>query len=196
MELKKLKAEIEAILFTLGTSVQVSVIAEAVGHDEETVRRVIRSMMDDYDGLEHGIAIIELDGAFQMCTKASMYETLIKVAHVPKRYQLTDSLLEVLSIVAYKQPVTKADIEQVRGVKCEHAVNKLLEYNLIEEVGRLPGPGRPLVFGTTEEFLRHFGISSLSELPEVKPEQMEDFMAEVEKEVQMSFEDFEGKDGS
>lgn len=193
MELKKLKAEIEAILFTLGSSVQVSAIAEAVGHDEDTVRRVIRAMMDDYDSEERGIAVIELDGAFQMCTKASMYETLIKVAHVPKKYQLTDSLLEVLSIVAYKQPVTRADIDLVRGVKCDHAVNKLVDYGLIEEVGRLNAPGRPLVFGTTEEFLRHFGITSLSELPEIKEEQEVNFKEEAEKEVQMSFEDFEKK---
>lgn len=190
MELKKIIARIEAILFTLGTSVKAEVIAEAIGHDEETVRKILHKMMDDYDTDERGIQIIELDGAFQMCTKASMYETLIKVARVPKRYQLTDSLLEVLSIIAYKQPVTKADIEQVRGVKCDHAVNKLIEYGLIEEVGRLTAPGRPLVFGTSEEFLRHFGISSLDELPEMDPKQAEGFKEEAEREVQMSFEDF------
>lgn len=189
MELKKLIAQIEAILFTLGTSVPATTIAEAVGHDEETVKRVIRSMMDGYDSEEHGISIIELDGAFQMCTKASMYETLVKVAHVPKRYQLTDSLLEVLSIIAYKQPVTRLDVEQIRGVKCDHAINKLLEFGLIEEVGRKVAPGKPLVFGTTEEFLRHFGIRSLEELPEIKAEKIEDFKAEVEREMQMSFED-------
>lgn len=190
MELKRLKAEIEAILFTMGASVEASVIAEAVGHDEETVKRVARTMMDEFEEEGHGIGIIELNGAFQMCTKASMYETLVKVAHVPKRYQLTDSLLEALSIIAYKQPVTRLDVETIRGVKCDHAINKLIEYGLIEEVGRLNAPGRPLVFGTTEEFLRHFGISSLAELPEMNEEKTEGFKAEAEKEVQMSFEDF------
>lgn len=190
MELKKMIAQIEAILFTLGNSVKTSVIAEAIGHDEETVKKIIHKMMDDYDVMEHGIGIIEFDGSFQMCTKAEMYETLVKVAHVPKRYQLTDSLLEVLSIIAYKQPVTKLDIEQVRGVKCDHAVNKLIEFGLIEEVGRLPAPGRPIVFGTSEEFLRHFGIRSLEELPEMNSEKQEEFMEEVRQEVQMSLEDF------
>ena len=189
MELKVLKAKIEAILFTMGASVELSTIAEATEHDEDTVRRVIHSMMDEYEAMERGISIIELEGAFQMCTKAEMYETLIKIAHVPKKHNLTDSLLETLSIVAYKQPVTRADIEAIRGVKCDHAVNKLIEYNLIEEAGRLNAPGRPLVFGTTEEFLRCFGIKSVEDLPVINPEKAEDFKLEVEEELQLSFDE-------
>lgn len=106
-----------------------------------------------------------------------------------KKQSLTDSLLETLSIIAYKQPVTRAEIEAIRGVKSDHAVNKLLEYGLIEEAGRLSIPGKPIVFGTTEDFLRSFGIKSLEELPEINPEAEEEFKKEAEEEAQLSFGD-------
>ena len=108
-----------------------------------------------------------------------MYEYLIKVASQPKKNVLTDVLLETLSIIAYKQPVTKTEIEKIRGVKCDHAVNKLVEYNLVGEVGRLDAPGRPILFGTTEEFLRQFGVSSIEDLPEINAEKDEEFKEEV-----------------
>ena len=101
---------------------------------------------------------------------------------------LTETLLETLSIVAYKQPVTRLDIEKIRGVSCDHAVNKLIEYDLISEVGRLDAPGRPLLFGTTEQFLRSFGVSSLDELPELNPEQINEFKNQAEKEVQVKLD--------
>lgn len=186
--LSKLEAVIEAILFTMGEAVELERIAAAVEQDEDTCLQVIRDMMDRYDKEDRGIQIIELDGAFQMCTKASMYEFLIKIAHVPKKHVLTDVLLETLSIVAYKQPVTKLDIEHIRGVKSDHPVNKLLEYGLICEAGRLDAPGRPILFATTEEFLRNFGIGSLEDLPVVKPEKIEDFKLEAEEEVQLALD--------
>ena len=96
---------------------------------------------------------------------------------------LTDVLLETLAIVAYKQPVTKIEIEKIRGVKSDHAVNKLVEYDLVCEVGRLDAPGKPLLFGTTEEFLRRFGVQSAEELPSIAPEQLEDFKEEAEREI-------------
>lgn len=188
MEIKKLEASIEAILFTMGEAVELDRIAAAVEHDEDTVRKIIHNMMDQYDGEERGIQIIELDGAFQMCTKASMYDSIIKITHVPKKHVLTDVLLETLSIIAYKQPITKIEIEKIRGVKCDHAVNKLVEYNLVCEVGRLDAPGRPIVFGTTEEFLRSFGIESLEDLPIVNPEKVEDFKLEAEEEIQLKLD--------
>ena len=191
VELKQLKAKIEAILFAMGKSVRLAAIAEAVGLDEDTVRKVIHTMMDEYEDEGHGISIIELEDSFQMCTKASMYEILIKVTNVPKKHNLTDALLETLSIVAYKQPVTRADIEAIRGVKSDHAVNKLIEYGLIEEAGRLQAPGKPLVFGTTEDFLRSFGIKSLEDLPVIGQETEDAFKMEAEKEAQLSFEDLE-----
>lgn len=185
MEISRLEGIIEAILFTMGNSVELSKIAAAIGHDEETTRRLIHNMMDKYETDDRGIRIIELEDSFQMCTKPQMYEYLIKVARQPRRYVLTDVQLETLSIIAYRQPVTKLEIEKIRGVKSDHAVNKLVEYDLVCEVGRLDAPGKPILFGTTEEFLRRFSIHSLDELPGINPEQIESFKHEAEEEVQL-----------
>ena len=188
MEIEKLQVAIEAILFTMGDSVELEKIAAAIGHDEKTTRKLIHNMMDRYEDEDRGVRIIELDNAFQMCTKKEMYEYLIRVAKQPKRYVLTDVLLETLSIIAYRQPVTKLEIEKIRGVKSDHAVNKLVEYGLVEETGRLDAPGRPILFGTTEEFLRRFSVHSLDELPSLKPEQIEHFKEEAQDEAQMKLD--------
>ena len=188
VEIKKLEGIIEAILFAMGDSVELSKLAAAIEHDEETTRRILHQMMDRYDQEDRGVRIIELEDAFQMCTKREMYEYLIRVAKQPKRYVLTDVLLETLSIIAYKQPVTKLEIEKIRGVKTDHAVNKLVEYGLVEETGRLDAPGRPLLFGTTEEFLRRFSVHSLDELPQLNPEQIEHFKEEAEEEAQLTLD--------
>ena len=121
-------------------------------------------------------------------SKWSVYDAIIKIHHVPKKHVLTDVLLETLSIVAYKQPITRNEIEAIRGVSCEHVINKLVEYHLIKEVGRMNVPGKPILFGTTEEFLRNFGLVSLEELPIVKPEKIEDFKVEVEEEIQLKLD--------
>lgn len=187
-EIAKAEAAIEAILFTMGSSVELSKIAGAVGHDEETTKKIIHNMMDRYSRGHRGIKIVELDGAFQMCTNQEYYEELIKIASQPKKHVLTDVLLETLSIIAYKQPVTKLEIEKIRGVKCDHAVNKLVEYSLVAEVGRLDAPGRPILFGTSEEFLRQFGIRSLDDLPAINKEKEEEFKIEAEEEAQLKLE--------
>ena len=185
LQTKKLEATIEAILFTMGEAVEEERIAAAVEQDEDTIRSIIRNMMERYEKEDRGIQIVELDGSFQMCTKASMYETIIKIAHIPKKQVLTDVLLETLSIIAYKQPITKLEIEAIRGVKTDHAVNKLVEYGLVCEVGRMDAPGRPILFGTTEEFLRYFGIETLEDLPVPTTDKVEDFKMEAEEEIQM-----------
>lgn len=188
MEIKKLEGAVEAILFAMGESVELERIAKAIEQDKETTRKLIQNLMDQYRQEGRGIQIIELENSYQMCTKKEMYEYLIRIAKQPKKIVLTDVALETLSIIAYKQPVTKAEIEQIRGVKCDHAVNKLIEYNLVKELGRLDAPGRPLLFGTTEEFLRNFGIQSLDDLPTASPVQVEDFKAEAEEEVQLKLD--------
>lgn len=185
MNIKQIEAVIEAVLFTMGDSVEVSKIAKAIEHDVDTTRKIIRNMMDRYKEEDRGICIIELEDSFQMCTKKEMYEYLIRIAKEPKKYVLTDVVLETLSIIAYKQPITKIEIEKIRGVKSDHAVNKLVEYNLVTEVGRMDTPGRPILFGTTEEFLRRFSVQSVDELPGITPEKMEDFKAEAEDEIQL-----------
>ena len=185
MRTKQLESIIEAILFTMGDSVEVSKIASAIEQDVPTTEKLIHNMMDKYQKEERGIRIIELDHAYQLCSKPEMYEYLIRIAKQPKKYVLTDVMLETLSIIAYKQPVTKAEIEKIRGVKCDHAINKLVEYELVKELGRLDAPGRPILLGTTEEFLRCFGVQGLEELPTVDPVRLEDFKAEAEEEVQL-----------
>ena len=185
LELSKIEGIIEAILFTMGESVELKKIAAAIEHDEATTRKIIHQLQDKYEVDNRGVRIIELEDSFQMCTTKEMYEYLIRVAKQPRKFVLTDVLLETLSIIAYKQPVTKLEIEKIRGVKSDHAVNKLVEYNLACEVGRLDAPGRPILFGTTEEFLRRFSIQSIEELPSMNPEQMESFKEEAEEEIQL-----------
>ena len=188
MEIKRLEGIIEAILFTMGESVEVERIANAIEHDVPTTKKIIRNMMDRYQEEDRGIRIIELEDSFQMCTKPEVYEYLIRIAKQPKRHVLTDVMLETLSIIAYKQPVTRLEIEKIRGVKSDHAINKLIEYNLVCEVGRLDAPGRPLLFGTTEEFLRNFGVQSTEDLPTISPVKLEDFKAEAEEEIQLQLD--------
>ena len=188
MRTKQLESIIEAILFTMGDSVEVSKIASAIEQDVPTTEKLIHNMMDKYQKEERGIRIIELDHAYQLCSKPEMYEYLIRIAKQPKKYVLTDVMLETLSIIAYRQPITKLEIEKIRGVKSDHAVNKLVEYHLVCELGRLDAPGRPLLFGTTEEFLRSFGVQSLDELPVISTVKMEDFKAEAEEEVQLKLD--------
>ena len=191
MSIKELEAVIEAILFTMGEAVEVERIAAAVEHDEDTIRRLIRNMMTRYEEEDRGIRIIELDGSFQLCTKPEMYEYLIKVAHVPKKHVLTDVMLETLSIIAYKQPITRIEIEKIRGVSCDHAVNKLVEYGLAKELGRLDAPGRPMLFGTTEDFLRSFGVQSIDELPVISEDLVEKFKDEAQMELEAQQRDLE-----
>ena len=188
LEISKLEGAIEAILFTMGDSVELSKIAAAIEHDEDTTRKIIHLMMDKYEAQDRGVRIIELEHAFQMCTKKEMYEYLIRVAKQPRRYVLTDVMLETLSIVAYKQPVTRLEIEKIRGVKSDHAVNRLVEFGLIEEAGRLDAPGHPILFRTTEEFLRRFSVQTLDELPTIDQEQIESFKAEAEDEAQLKLD--------
>ncbi|MCM1254213.1 MAG: SMC-Scp complex subunit ScpB [Clostridium sp.] len=188
MEREKAKAVLEAILFTMGDSVEIERLAEVIEEDVQTVKEILAEMEKEYRKEDRGIGLTTLEDAVQLCTKGELYEYLIKIAKTPKKYVLTDTLLETLSIIAYKQPVTRLEIEKVRGVSCDHAVNKLLEYDLITEVGRLDAPGRPLLFGTTEQFLRSFGVKSLEDLPELNPVQIEEFKLQAESEVQMQLD--------
>ena len=188
MENKNYEAIIEAILFTMGESVELEKIADAIELDKKETKAIIECMMEHYADDSIGLQIIELDGAYQMCTKSEMYEYLIRIAKQPKRHALTEVLLETLSIIAYKQPITKVEIEKIRGVSCDHAVSKLMEYNLVCELGRLDAPGRPLLFGTTEEFLRSFGVQSIDELPSMNPVQVEAFKLEAEEEAKIKIE--------
>lgn len=188
MDKDKAKAVLEAILFTMGDSVELGRLAEVIEEDKKTTKAILEEMAQEYLEEDRGICLTTLDDAVQLCTKGELYEYLIKIAKTPKKFVLTDTLLETLSIIAYKQPVTRLEIEKVRGVSCDHAVNKLLEFDLITEVGRMDAPGRPLLFGTTEQFLRSFGVKSIEELPELNAVQIEEFKQQAESEVQMQLD--------
>lgn len=186
MELHRLKGAIEALLFSAGKSLPLEDICETVGHDRETVRRVIDNMILDYEQEDRGITIRRLEDSYQLCSKETYYDELIRYMARPKKHTLSSVMLETLSIIAYKQPVTRQEIEKIRGVKCDHAINKLVEYHLICEVGRLDAIGKPILFGTTEEFLRHFGVESVKELPRLTEAQIDNFKQEAEEEIQLS----------
>ena len=186
MDRQEEKAILEAILFTMGESVEIERLAAVIAEDKNTTRQLLMEMKEEYDQKSGGITLIELEDSFQMCTRAEMYEYLIKIAKTPRKYVLTDTLLETLSIIAYKQPITRLEIEKIRGVSCDHAVNRLVEFGLIAEVGRMDAPGRPLLFGTTEEFLRSFGVKSLEELPELSQVQIAEFKEQAEAEISLS----------
>lgn len=183
MSIEKTEAAIEAILFTMGESVEAEKIAVAIEHDVDTTVKIIHNMMDKYENEDRGIKIIELEGSFQLCTKEEYYDNLIRICSQPRRYTLTDAALETLSIIAYKQPVTKIEIEKIRGVNSDRSVNKLVELELVKEVGRLDVPGRPMLFGTTEEFLRTFGVGSIDELPVISEDMVEQYKEEAEYEI-------------
>ena len=184
----KTEAALEAILFSIGTSASVKDLAKVMEIGEADLEKVILHMADRYEAEDRGIRLVKLEDSYQLCTKNEYYDILSKVVNMPKKHNLTDSLLETLSIVAYKQPVTRQEIEAIRGVSCVHAVNKLVEYNLIEEVGRLEAVGRPILFGTTEDFLRCFGVTSMDELPTITPDKIEDFRREAIEEANIKVE--------
>ncbi len=185
MEKEKAMQVLEAVLFTMGESVELSKLAEVIDEDEATTEEILGDLADSYRNNNRGMDIIILDKSYQMCTRPEMYDYLIKIAKNTRKYVLSDTVLETLSIIAYKQPVTKVDIEKIRGVSCDFAVNKLIEYGLVSEVGRLDAPGRPLLFGTTEEFLRSFGVKSIDDLPELSTDKMAEFKEQAELEADL-----------
>lgn len=177
---------IEAVLFSMGDSVSVNKLSSVIGKSKDDTLKILISMQKSMDeDCNRGVTLVFLDDNVQMCSKPIMFEHIVKIAKSPKNYSLTDVVLETLSIIAFKQPVTRLEIEKIRGVSCEHSINKLLEYDLIQELGRMDAPGRPILFGTTEQFLRSFGVKSLDELPDISPERLEEFKEEAAKEIQL-----------
>lgn len=186
--INKLKGAVEAILFSMGEAVSIKDLCVTLEQDEKTIAAVIDELEKDYGAEDRGINIVRLESAYQLCTKNEYYDTLSRLVNIPKKHTLTDTLMETLSIIAYKQPITRQEIEAIRGVSCVHAVNKLVEYKLVCEVGRLDAIGRPILFGTTEEFLRSFGVASMDELPVIAPDKIEDFKKQAMDEINIKVE--------
>ena len=173
MEVENISAAIEAILFASGSSVETERIAQALEISELQVKEHISALIDDYTRAERGITIIKLGNSCQIVSCKEYAPQIRKVMDLRRNTPLSQAALEVLAVVAYNQPVTKAFIEQVRGVDCSGVLGSLSAKGLVEEKGRLELPGRPLLYGTTENFLRCFNLSSLDELPPL-PENDED----------------------
>ena len=166
MEIREIQAILESVLFAAGDAVDIERLADIVDVDKRSLREILKKMMDEYNFERRGIHIIQLEDAYQMCTRGEYHDYVAMLAEPRRKQNLSNAAIEVLAIVAYKQPVTRSTIENIRGVNCDYVVNRLVERGLIEEVGRLDAPGRPLLFGTTQEFLRCFGIASLGDLPD------------------------------
>lgn len=167
MELEKTKAIIEAILFSAGRVVSIKEFMGILELTSEDVELIIQSMKSEFEEQNRGIEIIKVNDGYQLCTKKEYYDYIYPIFDNRAKPTLSPAALETLSIIAYNPKITRAEIEQIRGVNSDGTVYKLLEYNLIEEVGRLDAPGKPAIYSTTNEFLKMFGISNLDELPEL-----------------------------
>ena len=165
MEIRQLEGAIEAILFTMGEAVELCQIAKAIQQDKATTEKLIHNLMDKYQDEGRGIHIIELENSYQLCTKRDYYGCLIRIAMQPQKPALTDVMLETLSIIAYKQPITRIEIDAIRGVNSSGALAKLQAFDLIREDGKKEVLGRPNLYVTTDYFLDYMGINHLEELP-------------------------------
>ena len=167
MEIDKLKAIIEAMLFACGRPVEVKEFMANLELSAEDVENILQNMKLEFEAGNRGIEIIKVDNAYKLCTKKEYYEYVYPLLDNRAKPTLSNAAMETLSIIAYNPKITRAEIESIRGVNSDGTIYKLLEYNLIEEAGRLDLPGRPTTYKTTPEFLKMFGISSLEELPEL-----------------------------
>ena len=162
---KNIECALEAVLFSLGEAVEIERLAQALEVREDEVRDAFYNLKSKYEKENRGIKLIEIDGSVQMCSNPDYFECIKRVTQIEKQAGLSSAALETLSIIAYNQPVTKGTIEFIRGVDCTYSVTRLLERGFIDELGRAETPGRPILYGTTMEFLRCFGLKSLEELP-------------------------------
>ena len=165
MEIKQYQAAIEAILFASGEPVPVSRLAAALELDEETTQRLAEDWMQDVNTRAGGMTALKLDDQYQLCSSKAYAGYVRKAMDIRRNTPLSQAAMEVLAIIAYNQPVTRPFVEQVRGVDCSAVMQGLQQKGLIEEKGRMDLPGRPLLYGTTQNFLRCFGISTLEQLP-------------------------------
>lgn len=167
MKVQELQAAAEAILFASGEPLELERLAQVLELDTEYTEKILEKLKADLDERESGLCVLRMDDRYQMCTRTQFADQIRAVLEVKKNAPLSAAAFEVLAVIAYNQPVTKSYIEQVRGVDCSGVVNTLCQKGLVEEKGRLELPGRPLLYGTTPEFLKCFCMSSLNELPEL-----------------------------
>ncbi|WP_288221291.1 SMC-Scp complex subunit ScpB [uncultured Clostridium sp.] len=184
----KIKSTIESLLFVSGDPLNIKDLSNALEISNKTIKNILEEMISEYEDEKRGIKLISINGEYQLVTKAENSSYIQKLLKKNKRQSLSQASLESLAIIAYKQPITRVDIDEIRGVKSESAMQRLLEKDLIKEVGRLEVPGRPILYGTTDEFLRQFGLKELKDLPsldlyEDKSNEIVENMEEILKEI-------------
>ncbi len=167
MEINKSKGVIESILFSAGREVKITELMSALEASSEEIITVVECMKEDYKNEERGLQIINVGEAYQLCTKQEYYEYLYSISDKRNKPNLSQAAIETLAIIAYNPKITRAEIEAIRGVNSDGTIYKLLDYNLIEETGKLDAPGKPGTYGVTSEFLRVFGFGNLNELPDL-----------------------------
>ncbi len=180
MEEKEIQSIIESLLFIWGDPLHVKNIADVLEYPPEFIRKTILDLKKKYEEEDKGLQIIEVNNSFQLCTNTKHYDYIQKLCTPVHNKGLTQAALEVLAIVAYKQPITRHEVEGIRGVKSDKSISTLLEKELILEKGRLEKTGRPILYGTTDTFLKSFGLSSLEDLPAIEDFEKLDFN---EKEI-------------
>lgn len=174
MEIEKIKGIIEAILFASGRVVKTNELVSALEINRNDIITILENMRQEFEEQNRGIEIIKVDDGYQMCTKKEYYEYIYPIFDKRSKPNLSNAALESLSIIAYNPGITRAEIEMIRGVNSDATIYKLLEYNLIEEAGKLDAPGRPTTYRTTENFLKMFGYSSLEDLPKLPKYKMDE----------------------
>jgi segregation and condensation protein B len=203
VDLKERKSVIEGLLFVSGDEgIDAKQLAEILELDIPAVVDAVRQLQQDFRRSHRGVQIVELAGSFQMTTLPAHAVYFERLAYSPSRTALSQSALETLAIVAYRQPITRVEIEEIRGVRTDRALHTLVAKELIEEVGRAEAPGRPILYGTTKQFMDYFGLSGLSELPEASSFENDTNLEEETRLLfarldgkQMTFDDISDEDG-
>lgn len=177
--IRDIEAIIEAVLFAAGDPVPLDKLSEIIGHDKKTTKAIMTNLIFKFQNAFRGIMVREINNGYQLCTKPEFNDYIARLGQIRKKQGLTSAAYEVLSIIAYNQPVTRAYIEKIRGVNSDSALSKLINRNLIREAGRDDTPGRPKLYETTEEFLRVFGFSSIKELPVIQLNEIQEVMENI-----------------
>ncbi len=180
MEEKDIEAIIEGMLFAAGDPLSLDRISEVLEIDKKTVKMILNNMIINYQNSKRGIMLREINGKYQLCTRFEHHDYIKKLFEPRQKQGLSTAAFEALSIIAYNQPITRSKVEQIRGVNSDSAISKLLDKNLIKEAGRLDAPGRPVLYETTEEFLRSFGFRSITDLPRLELNEVQGINEEVE----------------
>lgn len=164
-DIREIEAVVEALLFTSGDPLSLEKLSEILEVDKKTMKLIMANMIIGWQNLKRGISVREIDGSYQLCTRTEHFDYIRKLVEPRQKQALSQAAFETLSIVAYNQPITRARLEHIRGVNSDSALTRLIERNLVKEAGKLDAPGKPVLYETTDEFLRSFGFSSIANLP-------------------------------